>query len=271
MAAAARLTVRIEEGTGSQPVAVQAVQQPAHVAEANLPQPVAPQHLATLPKAPAQADPLALMDSAGMAVAAKAMSAWAMTAQRDVNAVCFAITSIGGGAGDTSLAAVALARAMAQLGRRVVIVDLSRVDSWLENLCAVAAGPGVADLVNGEAAFTKVIGRDAKSAVHLLRFGQDHSARAMALLDERIGSVLAALGNSYDAVIVHAGEATPETPALLRKCEAVLVLAPAMRLADATAAVKALSESGVHAVCHVLIGRPEAGTAPEFSLVAAHA
>jgi hypothetical protein len=93
----------------------------------------------------------------------------------------------------------------------------------------------------------------------------------MALLDERSGNILAALGNSYDVVVVHAGEVAPETPALLTKCEAVLILAPPTRLAEATAAVKALSLSGLHAVSHVLIGRSQAGNGPEFSLAVGHA
>ncbi|MGH6855917.1 MAG: hypothetical protein ACREDN_10915, partial [Aestuariivirga sp.] len=123
----------------------------------------------------------------------------------------------------------------------------------------------------GEAAFTKVIGRDTKSAVHLLRFGLDHSANATALLDERTASILAALGASYDVVIVNAGEAMPETPVLLRKCGAALVLAPPARLAEAADAVQALKSSGLHAVCHVLIGRSGNAVAPQFSLAAANA
>ncbi len=267
MAAAARLTKRMDQVGRPQPLAMQPVQ----VANVDPPETGAAPHLVTLPKAPARPDPTLVMDSAAIMAGAEALAAWAMAAQRDVNAVSFAVTSIGGGAGDTSVAAVALARAMSQAGRRAVIADLSRAGSWLEKLCGIVAGLGIADFVNGEAAFTKVIGRDAKSAVHLLRFGVDHSAKALQLLEERSGRILAALANSYDLVVVHCGEAAPETPALLRKCEAALVLAPAERLPEATEAVKALSASGVHAVCQVLIDRPQASKAPEFSLAAGHA
>ncbi len=222
-------------------------------------------------KPPAHPEPVVLPDIAVMPNSAKSMSAWAAAAHRDVNAVRFAVTSIGGGPADSSLAAVTLARAMAKSGQRVVIADLSRSGSSLENLCNVPPGPGIADLVNGEAAFTKVIGRDAKSAVHLLRFGIDHSAKAMKLLDGRIGNVLEALGKSYEIVVVHAGEAGVNTPALLQTCEAALVLAPAARLAEASAAAKALSAAGLRAVCPVLIGQTPEGAAPEFSLAAGHA
>jgi len=271
MASAARLTERMERNSYSAHVAAQ-TDQPVQVAALNVVEPEKHQHAAGVSeKLPANADPAVLMGSAEVAATGKSMSAWVMAAQRDFNAVCFAVTSIGGAAGDTSLAVVALARAMAQPGRRVVIADLAGSGSWLETLCGVAPGPGIADLVNGETAFTKVIGRDAKSAVHLLRFGMDHSAKAKALLYDRAGNVLAALASSYDVMIAHAGEATPETPALLHKCDAAMVLAPATRLAEATAAVKALSLSGLHAVCQVLIGRSHAGQPPEFSLAAGHA
>ncbi len=219
---------------------------------------------------PPQADALVSADSAVAAADAKSLAAWAIAAQRDFNAARFAVTSIGGGPSHSSLAAVELARGMAQTGRRVVIADLSRSGSELEKLCGVASGPGIADLVNGEAAFTKIIGRDRKSAVHLLRFGRDRSARAMAQLDERTGNILAALSNSYDVVVVHAGEAAPETAALLNQCEAVVVLAPANRHTEAADAVKELSSAGLRAVCHVPIGRPRKREA-ELSLAEGHA
>ncbi|MGH6855125.1 MAG: GumC family protein [Aestuariivirga sp.] len=267
MAAAARLTERMQVAR-LQPVAMAPE---AKFSWQSPSEPAIVQPAAAFAQAPAQDDPGLLMDSAEMMAAAKSMSAWAMAAQRDVNAVCFAVTSIDGGPGDTSMAAVALARGMGGLGRRVVIIDLSRGGSWLEQLCGVATGPGIADLVSGEAAFTKVIGRDTKSAVHLLRFGLDHSANATALLDERTGSVMAALGDSYDVVIVHAGEAVSETPVLLRKCDAALVLAPPARLAEAGDAVQALASAGLHAVCHVLIGRSGNAVAPQFSFAGAAA
>jgi Mrp family chromosome partitioning ATPase len=271
MAAAARLAERMEGHKHLEPIAIPPLSLAALVPEATSVAPAALPQVAALPKPVPRADPQSLLDGVEMAAAAKSMSSWAMATQRDVHATCFAITSIGGGEGDTSLAAVALARAMAQSGRRVVIVDLSRTGSWLEELCGIAPGPGIADLVNGDAAFTKVIGRDVKSAVHLLRFGMDHSAKARALLDERTGNILAALGNSYDVVIAHAGEAGPETATLLNKCDAALICAPDTRASDAAAAAKALGLSGARAVCQVLIGRAQAADGPKFSLAVGHA
>ncbi len=253
MAAAAHLTERMERGSNApQPLPATSVDPPE-----------AMQTMAAVPLPP-QADTVVTMDG-------KSLAAWAIAAQRDVNAARFAVTSIGGGSSDTSTAAAELARAMAQAGRRVVIADLARSGSDLEKLCGVASGPGIADLVNGEAAFTKIIGRDRKSAAHLLRFGTDRSARAMAQLDERTGNILAALGNSYDVVVVHAGEAAPETAALLKQCEAAIILAPAARRAEAADAAKALSAAGLRAVCHVPIKSSREREARELSLAEGHA
>ncbi len=253
-------------------VAVPAAQ-PIQIAGLHAAQTEKHQHVASSPDLPPppKTDPAVLRGSAEVAATGKSMAAWAMAARRDVNAVSFAVTSIGGAPGDTSLAAIELARAMAPSGRRVIICDLAGRGSCLESLCGVAPGPGIADFVNGDAAFTKIIGRDAKSTAHLLRFGLDHSVKAKALLYDRANHIVAGLRNSYDAVIVHIGEATAETTHLLTKCDAAMVLAPATRLADATAAMKALSLSGLQAVCHVLIERPQAGLPPEFSRTAGHA
>ena len=151
----------------------------------------------------------------------------------------------------------------------MAIVDLAQGGSWLETLCGVPAGPGILDLVSGAADFTKVIGRDAKSTVHLLRYGAVRTPRAKVLLAERIESVLGALGHSYDAVIVNAGEAALETPVLLHKCDGVLVLAPAAHMAEANNAVEALLTSGVRAARTVRLG--DAMARADFTLKSVNA
>jgi hypothetical protein len=124
-------------------------------------------------------------------------------------------------------------------------------------------------LVSGAADFTKVMGRDTKSAVHLLRYGVVRTPRAKVLLAERIESVLGALSHSYDAVIVNAGEAGLETPVLLHKCDGVLVLAPGARMTEAANAVEALLSSGVRAARTVRIGEAQART--DFTLKSVNA
>ena len=249
MAAAAGLTERIAQGAIAQPAA-----SPAFVN----PEPADSHYLAILPRAAAHFDGAVSLSGLATDAAVKLMLAWAKAVQRDSKITHFALVSIGAGAGDTSVAGLALARAMAQSGRRVIVADLAQKGSWLENLCGVKPGPGISDLVSGEASFTKVIGRDMASAVHLLRFGNHRSPKTLSLLTERLDSVLAALAQSYEVVIVNAGEAASETSALLSKCEAALIMAPAQRLTDAASTVRALQSSGLRAVRHVLIGHPPA-------------
>ena len=267
MAAAARLTERITQGAIAQPAASPAFAKSEPAPEpAGEPKPsvqpsfaaAGPQYLAVFPGAPAHYDGAVSLNGVETDTAVKLISAWAKAVQRDSKITHFALASIGGGTGDTSVAVLALARAMAQSGRRVIVADLAQRGSWLENLCGVKPGPGISDLVSGEASFTKVIGRDMAAAVHLLRFGNGRSPRTLSLLTERLDSVLAALAQSYEVVIVNAGEAASETSALLSKCEAALIMAPAQRLTDAASTVRALQSSGLRAVRHVLIGHSPA-------------
>jgi succinoglycan biosynthesis transport protein ExoP len=211
--------------------------------------------LATLPHVASASEAAYELDAPEVASAARVMADWCRKARQDNGIKRFAITSLGDSEGDGSLACVVLARALARRSR-VIVVDVARAGSLLEGLTGIASGPGILDLITGAAGFTKVIGRDAKSAAHLLRFGIDRSPEALARLDERLDTVLAALEPSYDAVIVHAGEVSDETPAVLHKCRGALVLAPAARFADATALVEGLLMSGLAAARHVLIGPP---------------
>jgi polysaccharide biosynthesis transport protein len=260
MSAASRLTEAMMRVPVGQAAAPPDVSQPLPAPPVRMPMQTPPAAtappLTTLPKAPA--DATLAVEGPLVDAAATIMSNWAISVRRDFAASRFAVTSISGGTGDCSVAAIALARTLARMGQRVIAVDLSPTGSWLEPLCGVAHGPGLTDLVTGATDFTKVIGRDTKSTAHMLRFGVDRSLRAMALVDEHIEGLLDALGRSYDMIVVNAGEAQPETPVLLHKCHAALLLAPAGRLAEATAAVQALLSTGLRAARHVLIGQSQA-------------
>jgi Mrp family chromosome partitioning ATPase len=164
----------------------------------------------------------------------------------------FIVTSLGGGTEPAVLAA-SLARALAKAGRRTVIVDLARAGSWLERLCSVIPGAGISELVTGHTDFTKVIGRDSLSTVHLLRYGIDRSPASFAAIEARIDPLLAALASSYDTVIVHVGEATLETANLMSRCEAAILLAPSERSTDAAAAAHSLQAAGLAAVQTILV------------------
>lgn len=214
------------------------------------------EHLTIWPRVTPQADLAGIMETAELQTATQDMARWLQDIRRDLDVRRVGLTSLGAGSADAPVAAVALARHIAITGRRVVLVDLARHASLVGGLCGVAAGPGVADLVSGNAEFTKVIARDNRSPIHVLRYGLDHSPRASSLLLDRIDSVLSALAQAYDLVLVNLGEAGEETPVYLHKCQAALLLAPASREAEAAAAAQTLTETGLPAARHVLIGSP---------------
>ncbi len=278
MAAASQLTQRMIDAAAIQPPAQPqvAIMPRALAVEAPLPDPApAPAPLltplATIPKAPQQASQA--VENTAVSEAASALLAWAISARNAKGASQFAVTSVGGGQGDAALTSVALARSMARSRLRVLVADLSGDDSWLNSLCGVSHGPGLTDLLMGAADFTKVISRDTKSTAHIVRFGMDHSSQALELLNQQLGSMLAALTRSYEVIVINAGEAKQSTPILLHMCHAAILLAPAPRFAEASAAVQTLLSTGLQAAGVALIGdaQPAPVRAPDIELKAVRA
>jgi uncharacterized protein involved in exopolysaccharide biosynthesis len=162
----------------------------------------------------------------------------------------FSFTSIGGRAVDAGLATVAATRAMANAKVKVIAIDLT-ADASFDTLFGLSPGPGISDLVLGEADFTKVICRDSHSSAHAMRFGSKTMAQSAASLAEKFGSILAALISIYDVVLVHAGEASPATPALVKDCHGAVLFAPQSRQKDVVVAARVLKSSGVQHILNV--------------------
>lgn len=184
-------------------------------------------------------------DLSGLQAASQQVAEWALKLQRMAALRRLAITSIGGGAADSSMATVAIARAIAAKGARVVVIDLAPEGSSIDTLFGLPPGPGFVDLLAGTTDFTKVIARDPLSTAHLLRFGVERNEATLSLMDQRTESVLSALGNIYDVVLIHAGEASSRTTILIVKCQAALLLAPALRQDDVAKTAKSLLVSGL--------------------------
>ena len=184
-------------------------------------------------------------DRKGLHAASRQVADWALKLQRMSALRRLAITSLGGGAADSSLATVAIARAIAAKGARIVVIDLAPEASSIDTLFGLASGPGFVDLLAGTTDFTKVIARDPLSNAHLLRFGVERNEATMSLMDQRTDAVLSALGNIYDVVLIHAGEASSRTTLLIVKCQAALLLAPELRHQDVAKTAKSLLVSGL--------------------------
>ncbi len=222
--------------------------------------PVTLQHLTVWPRVVPRGDVVSLMDSPELIAAASGMARWLQEIRRDLDVRRAGLVTLGGSSADAPVASLALARNIAVTGKRTILVDLARTPSLVAGLSGVALGPGVSDLVSGAADFTKVIARDTRSPLHVLRYGLDHSPRASALILERVENVLMALAQSYDFVLVNLGEACEETPIYLHKCQAALLLATSARQAEATSAIPTLLDTGLLAAQHVLISQPDPQT-----------
>ena len=250
MAAASRLGEPVIRAAGIVHQTPEPERQKPHVA----PQPIITEimaPLATLPSAfSLQANQELLSnadspDSQGLLAASHEIAEWALKLHRTAALRRLAITSLGGGVADSSMAAVAIARAIASRGLRIVVVDLAPNGSSVDMLFGLATGPGFVDLLAGTTDFTKVIVRDPLSSAHLLRFGLERNEEMISLMDQRTDAVLSALGNIYDMVVVHCGEASGRTPMLVGKCQGALLLAPGLRHRDVATAARKLLASGL--------------------------
>ncbi len=214
------------------------------------------QHLTVWPRIPSHASPATACDMPEVLQSARVMTRWVMEARRTLDVRRVGLASVGGGPADAAVAALSISRSLAFMGKRTLLLDMVQSASPVSGLCGLPEGLGLSDLVTGSADFTKIIGRDNRSPVHVLRYGQNSSSEAQDLVLERLDSVMGALASAYEFAIVNLGEAVNETPIYLHKCDAALLLAPASQLDEAASAVQTLLETGLVAAQHVLIGAP---------------
>jgi succinoglycan biosynthesis transport protein ExoP len=120
----------------------------------------------------------------------------------------------------TTLTAVALARTLAHTSR-VVLVDLALGSPNIAAFAIDRAGPGIADLVRGTAAFGQIITRERDSRVHVVPAGRISADSAAILASERLRIAIDALSRTYDHVVIDAGTVTDQMPRLAQR--AVLV------------------------------------------------
>lgn len=103
------------------------------------------------------------------------------------------------------LAGVALARTLARMGTRVLLVDLHGDDADRVAMGATATLPGFGELFGGEASFAQVIFRDRSSPAHFIPAGR---RRRLGDLTEgdRLTILLGVLDHTYDHVVYDIGD-----------------------------------------------------------------
>jgi polysaccharide biosynthesis transport protein len=105
---------------------------------------------------------------------------------------------------DSGETAIRLARSLAT-GARVVLVGLDQAKHSPITALSDAAAPGLAEFVDGSASFRDVIGKDKRSAVHVIAPGREPSQRIALLSSPRLAPGMVALARSYAYVVVDAG------------------------------------------------------------------
>ena len=98
--------------------------------------------------------------------------------------------------------AVALAKALAEAGRQIVLVDWDRNGEHLAKVISGTLSPGMNELLAGEASFEDVIQRVPGSEAHVITAGSFDASAPSEIDAERANLLLDALDEAYDHIIV---------------------------------------------------------------------
>lgn len=125
----------------------------------------------------------------------------------------------------TTTTAIALARAYALNGAKVIFIETSSGSEDGEKMIGENTLPGLANLLEGEATFSNVIYRDRLSPVHIIPVGyNDYSDNSNLISDKRIEIVLDALVQTYDVVIIDADAWGRETRHMIAWSDAAVLV-----------------------------------------------
>lgn len=99
--------------------------------------------------------------------------------------------------------AAALAKALSAGGKQVALVDWAASANGLADLLGGAHGPGITELIQGDASFEDVIQRLADSDAHFIPAGEPATDTSVLYDADRANLVLDALDEAYDFIVVH--------------------------------------------------------------------
>ncbi len=165
-------------------------------------------------------------------------------------------TSSPDAAEDRAVIVANLARSLALAGTKTVVLDADFTSQDLSQAFRLENGPGLADLISGNASFAEAIAKDQLSGVHVLRRGSGGAAARELLEHQRVGYILDALDHAYDVVLVNSGAITnTHGLGLATKVPFALIVAHATRDGErAGAAVQqTLDTLGVGKVAAVMV------------------
>ncbi len=164
-----------------------------------------------------------------------------------------AIAVAGMGAGQEMAAAtVALSRKLSSGGLKTILLDLDCRHAIIPELMRLPPAQGFTDLVAGRADFSAIMQRDANSQLQVIRCGK-HQPDSVTILAQRMENITRTLVGIYDAVIIHVGEASPQSLLLMKGCDAAVIFATAERMPALTPAAQTLAAQGIANVLAVRV------------------
>jgi polysaccharide biosynthesis transport protein len=126
---------------------------------------------------------------------------------RDASGACRTLVAGDRADVDAASEALALAKALAADGKSVVLVDWSSAASSLNDHAGGAPTPGLAQLIQGDAAFEDVIQKLADTEAHFVPSGEALSDQSVIFDADRANLVLDAMDEAFEHIIVFADQA----------------------------------------------------------------
>jgi uncharacterized protein involved in exopolysaccharide biosynthesis/Mrp family chromosome partitioning ATPase len=165
----------------------------------------------------------------------------ALIRQGGANAI--AVAGMGTGR-EMAAAAVALSRKLGAGGLKTILLDLDCRHAVIPDLMRLPPAQGLTDLVAGKADFAAIMQRDASSQLQVIRCGEARP-ESIAALAQRMENITRTLAGIYDAVVIHLGEASPQSLPLMGGCGAAIIFATAERMPALAPAAKTLAARGI--------------------------
>jgi Mrp family chromosome partitioning ATPase len=163
----------------------------------------------------------------------------------------------------TTYTAIAVARALAARGGRVVLADLALDAPNLSVMSVDPQAPGFAELVRGTASFGDIITRDKFSRIHLVSTGHVAGDASAIVASPRLTITLEALARAYDHLVIDGGAIT-ESPVKFFAGIAPRAVLVSKELAapETQAARERLTEAGFLDVVSIQGGADRSGSEP---------
>jgi exopolysaccharide transport family protein len=124
---------------------------------------------------------------------------------------------------EAAAASVMVARAIADAGLRVLLLDLTASGAASVPMLDSDTYPGITNLLTAEAQFADVIHADHYSDCHVIPVGTANPIRAMRAAD-RLPIILESLTTAYDMVVVECGPADAESIRRIMGAEAEIMI-----------------------------------------------